>query len=414
MCEAGDRADARSSPGESVTADTALLALIEHIYDAASDERLWPSVMEQVAAVMESHAVTFSLLRDAEKPRFSAFAALEYDPRMHAGYVESRTLADSALHFLTAHPQPASGHELQSPGERDPRRHASYDWHWRYSATWHHLAGMTSPAPGFQSGIILHRGRERGDYNSTLTGRFAVILRHIERALEIGFRLGSLAHLERATMELLDRNPQAVFLFDDHGHFTVGNRAAEELIAGADGVGIDDCRLTLHRRPDNNRLQDLIASVLSNELDPTTTRGGLLAAPRPSGKRSYSLLVSPLAPLAFSLGAPRFAGCVVIADPELRPLASDQHLGALYGLTAAEARLAVRIVAGETLRAAATQLGITYATARTTLACIFRKTGTRRQSELVAMILGALPLLTPTATDTGGVNMPPHSGITSP
>src|SRR5215475_10792410 len=62
-----------------------------------------------------------------------------------------------------------------------------------------------------------------------------------------------------------------------------------------------------------------------------------------------------------------------------------------FGLTPAEARLALHLVAGETLRSAEAKLSITYETARTHLKNIFSKTGTCRQAELVVTIVTALP-----------------------
>ena len=62
-----------------------------------------------------------------------------------------------------------------------------------------------------------------------------------------------------------------------------------------------------------------------------------------------------------------------------------------FSLTPAEARLALHLVAGETLRSAEVKLNITYESARTSLKNIFRKTGTCRQAELVIVILTALP-----------------------
>jgi DNA-binding CsgD family transcriptional regulator len=62
-----------------------------------------------------------------------------------------------------------------------------------------------------------------------------------------------------------------------------------------------------------------------------------------------------------------------------------------FGLTPAEARLALHLVAGETLRSAEVKLSISYETARTSLKNIFRKTGTCRQAELVVVIVTALP-----------------------
>ena len=62
-----------------------------------------------------------------------------------------------------------------------------------------------------------------------------------------------------------------------------------------------------------------------------------------------------------------------------------------FGLTPAEARLALQLVVGETLRSAAVKLGISYETTRSSLKNIFRKTETCRQAELVIVILTALP-----------------------
>jgi len=62
-----------------------------------------------------------------------------------------------------------------------------------------------------------------------------------------------------------------------------------------------------------------------------------------------------------------------------------------FGLTPAETRLALHLVAGETLRSAEVKLSISYETARTHLKNIFSKTGTCRQAELVVVLVTALP-----------------------
>jgi DNA-binding CsgD family transcriptional regulator len=61
-----------------------------------------------------------------------------------------------------------------------------------------------------------------------------------------------------------------------------------------------------------------------------------------------------------------------------------------FGLTPAEARVALHLVAGETLRSAEVKLSISYETARTHLK-IFDKTGTCRQAELIVVLVTALP-----------------------
>lgn len=64
-------------------------------------------------------------------------------------------------------------------------------------------------------------------------------------------------------------------------------------------------------------------------------------------------------------------------------------LDALFDLSPAEARLALALVSGSTLKQAAADSGIQLSTARSYLEGVFRKTGTHQQSQLVALLKSA-------------------------
>jgi len=68
-------------------------------------------------------------------------------------------------------------------------------------------------------------------------------------------------------------------------------------------------------------------------------------------------------------------------------------LHGLFDLTPAEARLAAGLASGGTLKDVAAQQGIRVSTARSYLETIFRKTGTNQQSQLVALLRSAQPLV---------------------
>ena len=65
---------------------------------------------------------------------------------------------------------------------------------------------------------------------------------------------------------------------------------------------------------------------------------------------------------------------------------SGETLQKLFGLTSAEARLALEIARGASPSEAAETLGIKIPTVRTQLSMIFAKTGAERQGELVALL----------------------------
>ena len=61
-----------------------------------------------------------------------------------------------------------------------------------------------------------------------------------------------------------------------------------------------------------------------------------------------------------------------------------------HGLTDAEARLVHLLLEGRGLTAAAEQLGLSRNTVHSQLASVFQKTGTRRQGELLSLLLGGV------------------------
>jgi DNA-binding CsgD family transcriptional regulator len=82
-----------------------------------------------------------------------------------------------------------------------------------------------------------------------------------------------------------------------------------------------------------------------------------------------------------------------ITDPEQTALVRSEWLREDFGLTLAEARFTREILKADGLQAAADRLGISLATARTHLGHVFDKTGTRRQAELVRLILQSQPAI---------------------
>jgi DNA-binding CsgD family transcriptional regulator len=86
---------------------------------------------------------------------------------------------------------------------------------------------------------------------------------------------------------------------------------------------------------------------------------------------------------SLSWGAP--VAMLVVEAPDALAT-GEEGLCETFGLTSAEARLATRLAAGNSLRNAAVEEGITYETARSRLKTIFRKTDTTRQAELVLLL----------------------------
>ena len=79
------------------------------------------------------------------------------------------------------------------------------------------------------------------------------------------------------------------------------------------------------------------------------------------------------------------AALIMIADSDQRTVPREATLRAL-GFTAAETRIAQKLVAGRTLAAVARDVGLSHNTARAHLRSIFRKTQATSQVELVRLL----------------------------
>ncbi|HZM60260.1 MAG TPA: helix-turn-helix transcriptional regulator [Vicinamibacterales bacterium] len=188
--------------------------------------------------------------------------------------------------------------------------------------------------------------------------------------------------------DFLDRSPSAVLLLDEQRRIVYANPQAAVLHARGDGISLTSGGLMLARKQDDVRLQERIAAGLATN----GASAAVMRVQRMSGRRPYAIFFAPVA-----AGPPssriRPALCVVITDPEAKRDVPIDRLQDLFGLTESESRLTALLSSGEDLKSAAKTLGITYGTARARLAEIFQKTETRRQGELINLVLTTLALV---------------------
>jgi DNA-binding CsgD family transcriptional regulator len=77
---------------------------------------------------------------------------------------------------------------------------------------------------------------------------------------------------------------------------------------------------------------------------------------------------------------------LLLTDLGKRLVPKTRLIARTFALSVAETRIAERIAVGVSLEKAAEDLGISRETARNQLKAVFAKTGTHRQSELVALL----------------------------
>jgi DNA-binding CsgD family transcriptional regulator len=174
--------------------------------------------------------------------------------------------------------------------------------------------------------------------------------------------------------DLLDWLDLGVIIADATARPIRLNRRAGAIVARADGLYATPFGITTAIPEETGRLRQAIAAA--------ATGGARLRLSRPSGAPPLLVTVIPV----------RGGGAVpcvalFVMDPGAAGAPSPALLQELFGLTAAEAVFAAEISRGDGLQAVAERLAIAPTTARTHLTRIFEKTGTRRQAELVRLLM---------------------------
>jgi DNA-binding CsgD family transcriptional regulator len=118
----------------------------------------------------------------------------------------------------------------------------------------------------------------------------------------------------------------------------------------------------------------------------------LICECEPAGKTRYTILLQPNSGAGKIQAEPSQNVACMVFPLGRRRIASARQLMLLFGLSAAEARLARALCHGETLEEYAGSQGVKLPTIKTQLRAVFAKTKTDRQVTLVSLISGIPPL----------------------
>jgi len=193
-----------------------------------------------------------------------------------------------------------------------------------------------------------------------------------------------------AGLEALDLLNIGVVVCDASAKVLTANSVAERILSDSDGLELSSDGTLSTTLVSDIGLRESITRLAGSGAEDDGAPHRALAVCRPSGKRPLTLFLRA----AKERGStqPQPAVLVLIQDSALPVETTEAELRQLYGLTAAEARISNLLMEGAGLEECCDQLGIRRTTARMHLRNIFAKTGVRRQSELVALLLRSIGL----------------------
>ncbi len=249
-----------------------------------------------------------------------------------------------------------------------------------------HLPGTRCSIYGARSHIFDEADRQ---LHSLTLDHLTQALGTVERLRDAELRLAS-------TLAALDQLPGNVLLIDRRGCVIFANAAALRLLHSEDGLslvpGNPACdALGWLSAPRSCARSELAREInLAASVDATGKRNPAHAIKlqRPSGKAALVLQLSPLSESSALAHADREASAIAfVTDPTAKMRIDADLSKQIYGFTPAESRLANNLLVGENLHEIADRTGVSELTLRKQLQTLFGKTYTRRQPELLKLLM---------------------------
>ena len=363
--------------------------LIERTYAAALDPEAWNDVVAEISTIFGGSPVMLGFLLPDESS-LGAQYAIGLGEEYRASYFE-HLLKDVpwSMRFLQLFIERFG--DLSEVLSHVPLEESALYTDWLkpqgLAPIWpagHTLVDARGDPVG---GFTIFRADGGGPFTEDEFAQVDPFVVHFRRALHTHLELRGAQRERVALAEAMDLFPTGVLLLDARRRVVSKNRGAQRILELDDGLGLDRNGPSAEDARENASLQGLIADAMEAGGSQQAMTTGFLAVSRPSGKKSFAIMVAPLLTGGQSSVVHDAVVAVFVADPDAGRVGDPDALHALYSFTHSEAELVRLLAQGLSLEEAAEARGVSMNTARSHLKHAFAKTGTSRQGELVRLMI---------------------------
>ncbi len=372
------------------------LRLADRIYEAALDPKAWDAVLCELSEALGGAAIHLSLriqspLATLPPSEPGPLFRIHLDERYHAIFLRL-SIADFPWTSIDWRGVLQRFVRTSEMVDQDPDLEHS-DFYRQFmkpqglapESPLCHVMASAEARP--LAGVVIYRREGCRPFGPADFELLDLLVPQFGRAYRIHCRLGDARHEQHALREVMDRFPSGVILLDKDSRAVLTNRSADQILALSDGIRLDRGRPRLADPQQDRAFQQLLEEAAGTRALRGRSYGRTMSLMRTSGRRSYAALVNPLLAPPPGTGLREAVTILFIADPEGSQISTTEVLEGLYDLTPAEAELLRLLAEGRSLEEVAQKRGVTMNTARSQLKQVFAKTDTRRQGELVRLVL---------------------------
>lgn len=352
----------------------------EDIFDAVDDDEQFDQLSAKFAQAFDARsAVLHWRLPDDEREQEISYS----------GHFSATDMAEFEAHFenddlwATAIRRPEAANRVWHldalvPRERYENGRLYNEWIRSIGDDTMHALGVAIGAPEISIELALHRGRTQRPFDAESAALLSRYMPSVRRMLLVRRKLRA------------ERNDAAACALDQLGHasFTLGpgrrvlhmNRLAAAIVERGELLKVRHGRLSAVGTADEARLSAAVARAVAAKPE----SGALLLCGH--GGQWHSATLVP----TWCKGARQIV--LIVSDPGRTDPTAEQRLRAIYGLSQAEAEVAVALAQGLAPSEVAERRATSIGTTRAQIKAVAGKMGIGRQSEIVRAVL-SLPKL---------------------
>jgi DNA-binding CsgD family transcriptional regulator len=336
--------------------------LLTTLYASATDPQSWAAGLSSLTEFAAGSGMVYLL---SDKTTHSAFSVMtnHYGEDLSRRYVEHYARHDIVNHVAARAPIGQFFSCTDFISEETVRRNPFYNEFFMPTGSRYISAVRLIETERFLVTTGIHRSLKQGPF----------VRREIERLQLVSDHLVQASQLLHRFLELRAAHAQT-----------------SAALRKQDGVRARHGKIEAGTAEQTSALHRLIHHAAASSLTGSDGRGGgSLAFARSSGLGQLAILVSPLLETEATHGlfTGRRGAILFITDPHQPSITPVTLLMQLFGLTKAEAAVAASLAAGKSVGEIAEETGVSRNTVRVQTQSVLGKTGTRRQAELVRLLL---------------------------
>lgn len=370
-----------------------LTELTGSVYETIERPERWPHVLAEIAVTLNAKSGLVRTLDLQGQRRVLSSHHHNLDEQLQSEYCGGLVSDDPYLEALRSRP---AGRMVTNDDLIDLERFRNTWFYPHYLGPLdnHYIVGgfVEQDDEGRYTIIGFHRHRASVQFDRDELGLVQHLTPHVKRAVRLQRVLGQERRRADSAERALDALSVAALLIDRQAHLVHANERGERLLRNGHGLRLCDGQVTASDAAVAGTLDALIARARDGAEGriPPIVESMLLPA-RDAGASQLLAVAIPVERPISSLREqwPDTRIALYVGDLDDTGTLRPDVLRTLYGLTVAEARLAIAIARGRELAQLAADWNVSTETLRSQLKAIFAKTGVHRQVELVRLLAGA-------------------------